>query len=323
MKAFALSDFDTAPVIMDLRPPDPGPGEVRIRVRAASLNGIDVAVSSGLLRSMAEYRFPVVIGFDGAGAVDAVGDGVTDLSVGDDVLGHYAFGSELHHGTLAEHALLTADATVVKPASLPFTDAAALPLAGSAALSAIDAVDLRPGETVLIAGAGGGVGSFTIQLARGRGATVIATGRPDDAQRLRRLGAAEVVDYQEDVPGQVRAAHPDGVDALIDMVTFDPDSFAALANAVRPGGKVATLTGGATEDALAAASLTGQMVMAGTSRDSLSRLITEIERGALTIDAERILPLDDASQGLETMANRRARGKIVISVDDEPEIDRG
>jgi NADPH:quinone reductase len=147
MKAFALPDFDSAPAITDLPTPDPGPGQVRIRVRAAALNGIDVAVSSGLLRSIADYRFPVVIGFDGAGIVDAVGDGVTGISIGDEVLGHYAFGSELNHGTLAEHALLTADATVVKPSSLAFTEAAALPLAGSAALKAVEAIDLRPGES--------------------------------------------------------------------------------------------------------------------------------------------------------------------------------
>ena len=145
---------------------------------------------------------------------------------------------------------------------------------------------------------------------------MIATGRPDDGQRLRWLGAAEVVNYQEDVVHQVRTAHPNGVDGLIDMVTFDPDSFAPLAKAVRRGGKVATLTGGATEDALAAAGLTGQMVTAGTSRDSLSRLITDVEDGTLTIEVGRVLPLDDADKGLETMANRRARGKIVITIDD-------
>ena len=104
MKAFVLTDFDSAPAIGDLPTPDPGPGQVRIRVRAAALNGIDAAVSSGLMRSMVDYCFPVVIGFDGAGIVDAVGEGVTGISIGDEVLGHYAFGSELHHGTLAEHA---------------------------------------------------------------------------------------------------------------------------------------------------------------------------------------------------------------------------
>ena len=316
MKALALTEFDSPPVITDVPIPEPGAGQVRIRVRAAALNGIDAAVISGLMRSMVEYRFPVVIGFDGAGVVDAVGEGVTGLSIGDEVLGHYALGSELHHGTVGEQALLTADATIVKPAGLAFAEAAALPLAGSAALKAVEAVELRSGETVLIAGAGGGVGSFAIQLARARGATVIATGRPDDAQRLRRLGAAEVVDYQRDVAEQVRTAHADGVDALIDMVTFDPDSFAPLAKSVRPGGKVATLTGGATENALAAAGLTGQMVMAGTSRDSLNTLITNVEDGTLTIDVEHALPLDDADKGLETMANRRARGKIVITIND-------
>src|SRR6058998_3451454 len=109
MKAFALTDFDSAPTITDIPLPDPGPGQVRVRVRAAALNGI----------------------------VEAVGDGVTGISIGDELLGHYALGSELHHGTLAEQALLTADATVVKPASLAFREAAALPLAGSAALRAV------------------------------------------------------------------------------------------------------------------------------------------------------------------------------------------
>jgi NADPH:quinone reductase-like Zn-dependent oxidoreductase len=145
---------------------------------------------------------------------------------------------------------------------------------------------------------------------------VIATGRPDDTERLRRLGASEVVDYQRDVAEQVLATHPDGVDVLIDLVTFDPDSFAKLAEAVRPGGRVATLTGGATEEALAAANLTGQTVMAATNRDSLNKLLSEIERGALKIDVEQVLPLDEAHKGLETMANRRARGKLAITIDE-------
>ena len=99
-RTFALTDFDSAPTITDIPVPDPGPGQVRVRVRAAALNGIDVAVSSGQMCSLVDYPFPVVIGFDGAGIVEAVGDGVTGISIGDELLGHYALGSEVHHGTL-------------------------------------------------------------------------------------------------------------------------------------------------------------------------------------------------------------------------------
>jgi len=193
MKALALTDFDSAPTLQDLPTPEPGSGQVRVRIKAAALNGIDAAISSGMAQAMAEHQFPVVIGRDAAGIVDAVGEDVEHVSVGDEVLGHILFAPPLHHGTIAEYAILPTDAVVAKPASLDFSDAAALPLAGAAALAAVEAAELQQGQTVLIAGAGGGVGSFAIQLAVARGATVIATGLPEDADRLRRLGASEVV----------------------------------------------------------------------------------------------------------------------------------
>jgi NADPH:quinone reductase-like Zn-dependent oxidoreductase len=315
MKALALADFDSAPTIQELPTPEPGQGQVRIRVNAAALNGIDAAIAGGMLKGMAEYRFPVVIGRDAAGAVDAVGEGVEHVSIGDEVLGNVPLTETLRDGTVAEYALLPADFVLSKPASLDFTEAAALPLAGAAALAAVDAADLQHGQTVLIAGAGGGVGSFAIQLAVARGATVIATGLPEDADRLRKLGAGTVVDYQGDVAERVLADHPDGVDALLDLVSFDPDSFGEFAKAVRRGGKVASTAGGATEEALAVAGLTGQVISAVPNRDTLTRLVSEIERGALEVDVERVLPLDQAGQGVETLAKRVARGKIAIGID--------
>jgi NADPH:quinone reductase-like Zn-dependent oxidoreductase len=315
MKALALTDFDTPPAVQDLPTPEPGLGQMRVRVKAAALNGMDVAISSGMAKAMAEYRFPVVIGRDAAGVVDAVGEGVGHVSVGDEVVGHVLFGPNLHDGTIAEYAVLPAEAVVAKPASLGFTEAAALPLAGAAALAAVDAAELQQGQTVLIAGAGGGVGSFAIQLAAARGATVIATGLPEDAERLRALGASKVVDYRQDVDEQVLADHPDGIDALLDFVTFDPDSFGKLAKAVRRGGKVGSTTTGATPEALEAAGLTGQAIMAVPNRDTLSKLLGEIERGALRVDVQQILPLDEATKGLETLASRTARGKLVVAID--------
>jgi len=315
MKAFALADFDSAPAVQEVPVPEPSSGQVRVRVRAAALNGFDAAVASGMLRGMAEYRFPVVIGRDGAGIVDAVGDGVEHVTVGDEVFGHILFSDPLGDGTIAEYALLSADAVVSKPAGLSFTEAAALPLAGAAALAAVDAAELQKTQTVLVAGAGGGVGSFAVQLAADRGATVIATGLPEDAERLRDLGASKVVDYRQDVAEQVLADNPEGVDALLDFVNFDADSFSALAKAVRQGGKVASTTGGATPEALESAGLSGQIVTAVPNRETLSRLVAEIERGALRVDVEQVLPLEQAAQGLETIASRTARGKIAVAID--------
>jgi NADPH:quinone reductase-like Zn-dependent oxidoreductase len=314
MQAFALSDLDSAPAVQEVPMPDPGSEQIRLRVRAAALNGIDAAIASGMVRGMAEYRFPVVIGRDGAGIVDAVGDGVEDVTVGDEVLGNILFSSPLADGTVAEYALLPAGAVVAKPAGLGFSEAAALPLAGAAALAAVDATELEKDQTVLIAGAGGGVGSFAVQLAAGRGATVIATGLPEDAERLRGLGASKVVDYRQDVAEQVLADNPVGVDAVLDFVNFDPEGFGALARAARPGGKVASTTGGATPEALESAGLSGQTVMAVPNRETLSRLLAEIERGALRVDVEQVLALEQAAQGLETIAGRTARGKIVVAI---------
>jgi NADPH:quinone reductase-like Zn-dependent oxidoreductase len=315
MKALAVTDFETPPAVQDLPTPEPGAGQVRVRVKAASLNGIDAAISGGMLKDMVPHELPVVIGRDAAGVVDAVGAGVEHVSVGDEVLGHVLFVPPLHDGTIAEYAVLPGDAVVAKPASLGFAEAAALPLAGAAALAAVDAADVRQGQTVLIAGAGGGVGSFAIQIAAARGATVIATGLPEDADRLRGLGASKVVDYRQDVAAQVLADHPDGVDALLDLVTFDPDSFGALAKAVRRGGKVASTTSGATPDALEATGLTGQSVVAAPNRDTLGKLLDEIARGALRVDVQQVLPLAEATKGLETLGSRTARGKIVLAIE--------
>src|SRR5689334_11072670 len=112
MQAFALSDFDSPPRLQELPVPEPGPGQVRVRVEAAGLNRIDVTIAAGGLRDHAEYAFPVVIGRDGAGTVDALGDGVQGLEPGDEVLGHVPFGPRLREGTVAEYALLPAEAVV-------------------------------------------------------------------------------------------------------------------------------------------------------------------------------------------------------------------
>ena len=315
MQALVLNDLDNGPVLQDVPIPEPGAGQVRLRVKAAALNRLDTLISGGMLQGSAEYLFPVVLGRDAAGVVDAVGDGVEHVRVGDAVIAHVLMDGKLRHGTLAEYAVVSADAVVAKPASMDFAAAACVPLAGAAALAAVDAVDAGLGSTVLIVGATGGVGSYAIQLAVARGATVIATGLPEDADRLRGLGAAEVVDYRDDVAGQVRATHPDGIDGLIELVSFDADSVAALAATVRDGGWVASSLGAADPDKLGARGITATNIVSSPVRETLATLIAEIERGAVRVDVKETLPFDQATEGLDKLANGHARGKLVVTLD--------
>jgi NADPH:quinone reductase-like Zn-dependent oxidoreductase len=315
MQAFALSDFDSPPRLQELPVPEPGPGQVRVRVEAAGLNRIDVAIAAGGLRDHAGYAFPVVIGRDGAGTIDALGDGVEGLEPGDEVLGHVLFGPTLGDGTVAEYALLPAEAVVLRPPALTVAEAAGLPLAGAAALAAVEAAGVRDGERMLVAGASGGVGSFAVQLAAARGAVVVATGEPEDVERLKSLGAKTVVDRRQDVAGQVLA---DGgpVDALLDLASPDPQTFAGFARAVRPGGRVASTAPGVTPEALEAAGLTGEPVIARPTRETLELLLLEIERGTLRVDVERTLLLADAARGLHELERGGVRGKLVVRIGD-------
>jgi NADPH2:quinone reductase len=239
MRAVVLSDFGAAPQVTDVEIPEPGDGEVRVHVHAASVNGFDTAVANSYLKDMMEHRFPVVLGKDFAGTVDALGPGVSDYQVGDRVFG-VVTKPYLGDGSFAEYVTVPTAVGLAKlPDGIDFAEGAALGLAGAAALAAIDAAQFQPGQTTLVAGATGGVGNQAIQLAARAGATVIATAHTLQEQQLvTDLGAAETVDYTADVTTAVREHHPDGVDVLLHLAG-DP---AALLPALRPGGRfVSTL----------------------------------------------------------------------------------
>lgn len=299
--------------LSDLPVPSVTAGSVLVRVTAAGLNAVDNFVAIGMLGRRWPRAFPVVLGRDAAGVVEAVGPGVTHVRVGDEVVGTLPLVSPIQAGTLAEYALMPADSVAAKPAGLDFVSAAAIPFAGAVAIAAVDAVDPRPGQTVLVNGASGGVGSYAIQLAAARGAGVVATGAAGDADRLRRLGAGTVVDYTAaPVAEQVRAAHPDGVDALIDLVAYTARTLPLAA--VATGGVVASALGAADDDVLAAAGLTGGNVTGRVTAALIARLADQAAAGTLAVDVTSVLPLDRATDGLRLLAKGEARGKIVISI---------
>jgi len=313
MRALHVPAVGERPQLSDLPVPEPGEGQVLIRVMAAALNGIDNGIAAGMMAEMMEHAYPLVLGRDAAGVVEEAGPGIEGIFVGDEVFGHAPLTPPVQAGTLAEYALLPADGTAPKPAGLDWITAAALPLAGAAATAAVDAVDPQPGRVVLVVGAAGGAGSFAIQMLAARGATVLATGTAADTGRLRSLGAGTVVDYTiAPVADEIRAAYPDGVDALIDLVACAPDDLPLAA--VRRGGTVASSLRAASDQALAAAGLTGINIIVMPAREVISSLADQVMAGTLKADVTDVLPLDRAADGLAALASGEARGTIVVQV---------
>jgi NADPH:quinone reductase-like Zn-dependent oxidoreductase len=313
MKAFALLSADAPAALVDLPDPDLAPDGLRIRVTAASVNGFDIFEATGNLVRFMEHRFPTVIGRDFSGVVEAVGAEWADVEVGDEVFGFVKSLPPLDVGTFAELVAEGPRLVVAgKPSGVSFIEAAAIPLAGSTALDAVDAVHPGPGETVLIVGATGGVGSFAVQFAAQRGATVIATAKPGDEDALvRSLGASETVDYAGgDIVGTLRARHPGGIDALIDLVNRD-EAFGPVADLVRDGGRIATTLGAADVDALATRGVRATNIAGDPTHDKLTTLAEAVAAGTLTVPVQETFALDEAPAALEAFT-AGTRGKIVL-----------
>jgi NADPH:quinone reductase-like Zn-dependent oxidoreductase len=235
--------------------------------------------------------------------------------VGDEVLGHVLKAPPIQYGTLSEYALLPSVAVVARPAGLDVIRAAALPLAAVTAAAVVDAIAPRPGQVMLVNGAGGGVGSYAVQLLAARGAIVIATGSAASRDRLLSLGAVMVVDYTAgSVVESVRAAYPAGVDALVNLAGYRAADVPL--GAVKPGGMVATTTGAPDDQALAAARLVGGAVTSRPGRATIAPLADEAATGRLKVHVAAVLPLDRAAGGLAAIAAGQAHGKIVVTMGD-------
>ncbi len=309
MKAYAVTARDTHPAPLDLPYPDPAAGEVLVEVEAASVNGFDVSVAAGYVFDMLPHEFPVVLGRDFVGTVSAVGEGVENVQVGDRVAGVIP-GVDLgpRTGAFADQVAVTATAVTTVPASVGVEDAAVIGLAGIAAHDAVEALDVQPGEIMLVSGATGGVGSVAVQLARAAGATVIATARPgQEDEYVRSLGAAHAVDYTGDVATAVREHAPSGVDKVLQAA----GDATTLGQVVRAGGTVAT-TLGATAEQLGRDDVTVAGIMAAATADKLARLLDLVAQGNLRVNVEARVPLDRTHEALALFADGTL-GKVLIT----------
>jgi NADPH:quinone reductase-like Zn-dependent oxidoreductase len=312
VKAFALTATDSPASLIDLPVPETAPGALRVGVRAATVNGFDVLHATGMFTTMMPHILPTVVGRDFAGVVEAVGEGRSDVSVGDEIFGFVSYAPPLHDGSFAEQ-IVSADLVVArKPAGVSFAAAASLGLAGVAALDLVDAVDPKPGDVIVVAGATGGVGSIAVQLAAQRGATVVATARTDDEVTfVRGLGASETVDYSVgDVAEQLRSRYPAGIDGLIDAVNRD-EAAAALAALVRDGGRLATTQGTADAEGLATRNVQATNVVASPTPEKLAALAASAASGDLVVHIQQTFALADIQAALAAFSAGTI-GKIAV-----------
>ena len=253
-------------------------------------------------------------GTDGAGIVEAVGPGVTKFSVGERVFGRL---SDATHGTYAEYSVVAEDGVVARvPDEVDMAVAAAIPVAGLAALGLLRALSLSPGDTLLIVGATGGVGSFLVQLAAKAGLDVIATARPEFAAHMRQLGARLTVDHTSTTPvaQQLAAQGIDHLQAVADLAGAR-ELVDALADVIVPGGTAGSIAGGVDEEKLAAWNITAFNFRRKATAVELEELGGMVANGELQVVIDRELTLADAPQALQESTHNHLHGKTVLRID--------
>lgn len=282
-------------VVDEIDEPHAGAGQVRVAVRTASVNPIDWKVRSGAFGG----DVPKVVGQDAAGVVDEVGDGVTDVEVGDEVLG-LAVG-----GAWAEHAVL--DTWTARPEGLDWDEAGGLPLVAEAAVRALDLLGVGAGTRLLVEGGSGGVGTMAVQLAVGRGASVVATASERNHELLRELGATPTT-YGDGLAERVAALVPDGLDTVLD--TVGSGSLPVLVSLVDDPAQVVSI---ADFDAPAH----GARVTDGSEGRAVHGLAEAAglaAQGRLRVPVERTLGMDEATLAHQLSESGRVRGKVVVRI---------
>jgi NADPH:quinone reductase-like Zn-dependent oxidoreductase len=292
--------------------PEPIPTEVQVRVHAAGVNPVDFKTRAGKGTAEVLGEPPVCLGWDVSGVVTEIGGGVTRFRVGDEVFGMPWFPRQA--GAYAEYVTAPSRHFAGKPAVLSHEEAGALPLVGLTAWQiVVDTIQLQSGDDVLIHGAAGGVGHLTVQIAKARGANVIATARAEQADWLRALGADQVIDYKAERFEDLVA----DLDAVVDFAgVYGERSLLVL----RPGGMLVSVPSGADEDLLAKAKesrrrATGFLVEPDPV--GLAGLSHLIEAGHLQVKIDRVFDLEDAAEAHRFAEASHSGGKIVLRVDSQ------
>lgn len=317
MKAIRFHQYGDADVLRyeDVELPVPGPGQVRVRVAGTTFNGVDGNIRAGFMQDPMPLTLPHVPGLDVAGTVDALGDDVAGLAVGDEVVGFLPF---VVDGASAEYVVAPAEALASAPTSIPLADAAALPLVGLTAWQAlVDHADLRAGQRILVNGASGAVGGYAVQLAKALGAHVVATGSARSREHLLALGADEVVDH---TATQVGSAVSEPVDVVLNLAPVAPEQLAALVALVRDGGVLVNTTVWMPAPTDEARGVRGIDLYVRSDAGQLADLVARVDRGELVVDVAEWVALPDLPAVHARAAAGTLAGKVVVvPVDVNPE----
>lgn len=321
MKAVVANDYGPPETytLAEIPAPRPGPGQIQVRIGAASINPADVKVPSGEFREQFPLEFPHVPGNDFAGTVSELGTGVTGYRVGDEVFGQAvpralkamagATRPSLGTGALAEYAVFEADTPFIahRPPGLDVEAAAALPTVGLTARALMASADVRPGDTVLVVGATGGVGTAVLPLLAAV-ADVTATATAVDADLVRSLGAAKVIGYDA-------AEYPSDADVAFNL-TLPGDRLTEVAAALRPGGRLVTITFPVTQpEWLGREDVDLRFVLDMDGRlGGMGEVAEAAARGELAATIGRRYTLDEGPQAIADFATRHTTGKLVVRI---------
>lgn len=291
--------------IEDVEIPEPAPGQVRVRVAASAFNAADNGMRAGFLPI--PITLPHVPGYDVSGIVDAVGDGVHTVEVGQPVVGFLPMVSD---GGAAEYVVAPAESLTPAPRDVPLADAAALPSVALTAWQALfDDGALEPGQRLLIVGAGGAVGGHAIRLARRAGIHVIATASPRSLEAVRAAGADEVVDHTTHSLLDVVTAP---VDVLLNLAPLDPEDFSALVGLVRDGGAVVSTTAFLATPGDESRGVRAATVFVRPDRSRLAEIVGLVDAGELTVHVDRRIRLDELPALHAEASEGRIAGKVVV-----------
>src|SRR3954469_15743815 len=287
--------------------PKPGAGEVRIRVAATSFNPVDDGIRGGYLQGPFPVTLPHIPGIEVAGTVDALGDGLSGVGIGDDVIGFLPI---LADGASAEYVVAPAEILAPAPKTISLAEAAAMPMVALTAWQALfDHAKLTAGQRVLINGAGGAVGGYAVQLAKNAGAHVIATAGPRSSQAVKAAGADEVIDHTTTA---VTAAVTGPVDVALNLAPVDPAELAALVTLVRPGGVVVNTTVWMPAPSDEERGVRGIDLFVRSDADQLAQLVALTDRGELRVDVARRVPLAELPAVHAEAAAGTLAGKVVV-----------
>jgi NADPH:quinone reductase-like Zn-dependent oxidoreductase len=310
MKAVVIHEYGGAEVLKyeDIPRPEPKDDQLLVRVIAAGVNPVDGMIRSGMFKGT--RAFPIILGGDVAGVVEKVGSKITKFKVSDPV---FAYVSLDNSGGYAQYALVTEREAAPKPKSLTYVEAAAVPVVAMTAWQAlVDTAKLSAGQTVLIHGGSGGVGSFAIQIAKARGAKVIATASTANQDFLKQLGADVAIDYTKQKFEDIAK----DVDVVLDSI--GRDTLARSYAVVKKGGIIVSLVARPKESELNKHGIRGTALNAEPNSEELAEIGKLIDDKKIKVIVSQTFPLSEAMKAQEQVATGHTRGKIVLKVGDEP-----